>query len=229
MSKQVAVINGPNLNMLGRRETGIYGRLSLDEICSGVETEARKQNVRAEFFQSNSEGELVSYIQSCRDKSDGILLNAGAYTHYSIALRDAIAAVEVPTIEIHISNVFRRESFRHVSVIAPVCIGQICGFGMQGYVLGLHALMDKSLDPGPAYDENALAENRATSKFLVVSGPNMNLLGHRNRNLCNPMPGRPACRGCHQEIWLEQHCGGNHRAQNPDLRQVERCVHVSYR
>ena len=180
MSKQVAVINGPNLNMLGRRETGIYGRLSLDEICSGVETEARKQNVRAEFFQSNSEGELVSYIQSCRDKSDGILLNAGAYTHYSIALRDAIAAVEVPTIEIHISNVFRRESFRHVSVIAPVCIGQICGFGMQGYVLGLHALMDKSLDPGPAYDENALAENRAKSKFLVVSGPNMNLLGARN-------------------------------------------------
>ncbi|MBU8913636.1 MAG: type II 3-dehydroquinate dehydratase [Spirochaetales bacterium] len=147
MTRRVAVINGPNLNMLGKREIGIYGGLSLDQICSSVEAEAKKYNVRTEFFQSNSEGELVSYIQSCRGTFEGILLNAGAYTHYSIALRDAIAAAEVPTIEIHVSNIYKRESFRHVSVIAPVCLGQICGFGMQGYILGFRALMEERLDP----------------------------------------------------------------------------------
>ena len=147
MSKRVAVVNGPNLNMLGKREIGIYGGLSLDDICSNVEAEAKKYGVRTEFFQSNSEGELVSYIQSCRGTHAGILLNAGAYTHYSIALRDAISAAEVPTIEVHISNIYKRESFRHVSVIAPVCLGQICGFGMQGYILALRALMEERLDP----------------------------------------------------------------------------------
>jgi 3-dehydroquinate dehydratase-2 len=147
MSKSVAVVNGPNLNMLGKREIGIYGGMTLDDICASVETEARKYNVRTVFFQSNSEGELVSFIQSCRGSFDGILLNAGAYTHYSVALRDAIGSAEVPTIEVHISNIYKRESFRHVSVIAPVCLGQICGFGMQGYILAFRALMEERLDP----------------------------------------------------------------------------------
>ncbi len=147
MTKQIAVVNGPNLNMLGKREIGIYGGMSLDDVCASVEVEAAKYDVRTEFYQSNSEGELVSYIQSCRGNMDGILLNAGAYTHYSIALRDAIAAAEVPTIEVHISNIYKRESFRHVSVVAPVCLGQICGFGMQGYILAFHALMEERLDP----------------------------------------------------------------------------------
>lgn len=147
MAKRVAVIHGPNLNMLGKREIGIYGGKSMDDINSEVAIEAQHLNVSVEFYQSNGEGELVSYIQECRGVVDGILLNAGAYTHYSIALRDAIAASQVPTVEVHISNIYRRESFRHTSFIAPVCIGQICGFGSQGYVLALRALMDEKLDP----------------------------------------------------------------------------------
>jgi 3-dehydroquinate dehydratase-2 len=147
MSKKVALINGPNLNMLGKREIGIYGGMSLEDICRNVQGEAEKYDVGVQSFQSNSEGELVSYIQQCRETVDGILLNAGAYTHYSIALRDSIAAAEVPTIEVHISNIYKRESFRHVSVIAPVCIGQICGFGMHGYILAFRALMEERLDP----------------------------------------------------------------------------------
>ena len=133
--------------MLGKREIGIYGGMSLDDVCASVEAEARKYGVTTVFFQSNSEGELVSFIQSCRGIMGGILLNAGAYTHYSVALRDAIASAEVPTIEVHISNIYKRESFRHVSVIAPVCLGQICGFGMQGYILAFRALMEERLDP----------------------------------------------------------------------------------
>ena len=147
MTERIAVVNGPNLNMLGKREIGIYGGLSLEDICATIEAEAGNYGVDTTFFQSNSEGELVSFVQSCRGAYGGILLNAGAYTHYSIALRDAIAASEVPTIEVHISNIFKRESFRHVSVIAPVCVGQICGFGRQGYILAFRALMEERLDP----------------------------------------------------------------------------------
>ena len=147
VAKRVAVVHGPNLNMLGKREVGIYGGKSMEEINSEVAAEASGLNVTVEFYQSNCEGELVSYIQQCKGKTDGILLNAGAYTHYSIALRDAIAAAQVPTVEVHISNVYKREPFRHVSVIAPVCIGQICGFGSHGYVLALRALMEERLDP----------------------------------------------------------------------------------
>lgn len=147
MAKRVAVVNGPNLNMLGKREIGIYGGLTLDDVCAKVAAEAKQYGVETEFFQSNSEGELCSFIQSCRGRMDGILLNAGAYTHYSIALRDSIAAAEVPTVEVHVSNIYKRESFRHVSVIAPVCLGQICGLGVEGYILAFHALMEERLDP----------------------------------------------------------------------------------
>jgi 3-dehydroquinate dehydratase-2 len=147
VTKHIAVIHGPNLNMLGKREVGIYGGKSMEGINSDIEAEARKLNVTVEFFQSNGEGELVTFIQQCRGRADGILLNAGAYTHYSVALRDAISAAQVPTVEAHISNIYKREAFRHTSVIAPVCIGQICGFGPYSYILGLRALIEDRLDP----------------------------------------------------------------------------------
>ena len=147
MSGRVTVINGPNLNMLGKREVGIYGGKTLDDICDEISAEAGRLKVSVEFFQSNSEGGLVSRVQQCRGVSDGIILNAGAYTHYSIALRDAIASAQVPTVEVHISNIFKREKFRHVSMIAPVCIGQICGLGSHGYVLALRAIMEDKFEP----------------------------------------------------------------------------------
>ena len=146
MSKHIAVIHGPNLNMLGKREVGIYGGKTLDEINSVIASEARSLKVTVEFYQSNTEGDLVTFIQNCRGKADGILLNAGAYTHYSIALRDAIAAAQVPTVEVHISNIYKREDFRHISTIAPVCIGQVCGFGAFSYILGLRALIEDRLE-----------------------------------------------------------------------------------
>jgi len=145
--KHVAVIHGPNLNMLGKREVGIYGGKTMEDINMDVAEEARNLGVDVEFFQSNSEGELVTFIQQCRGRIDGILLNAGAYTHYSIALRDAISSAQVSTVEVHISNIYKREPFRHVSVIAPVCIGQICGLGSHGYILALRALMEERFDP----------------------------------------------------------------------------------
>ncbi|TFG64411.1 MAG: type II 3-dehydroquinate dehydratase [Spirochaetales bacterium] len=145
--KHIVIIHGPNLNMLGLREIGIYGGKSMEDINSELASEARRLNITIDFFQSNSEGELVTRIQKCRGTADGIVLNAGAYTHYSIALRDAISASQVPAVEIHISNIYKREIFRHTSVIAPVCIGQICGIGPHGYILALHALMDQKHDP----------------------------------------------------------------------------------
>ena len=177
MPKQVAVVNGPNINMLGKREISVYGALSLDDICRRVEEEADRYGVRTVFFQSNSEGALVSYIQSCRDTTDGILLNAGAYTHYSIALRDAISACEVPTVEIHVSNVYRRESFRHRSVIASVCLGQICGFGVQSYLLGFRALMNEQPEAPEEHGRADTASSKASTKMLVVSGPDPGFQG----------------------------------------------------
>jgi 3-dehydroquinate dehydratase-2 len=132
--------------MLGKREVGIYGGKSMDDINADVASEAARLDVTVEFYQNNGEGELVTYVQQCRGRVDGILLNAGAYTHYSVALRDAISAAQVPTVEAHISNIFRREVFRHTSVIAPVCIGQICGFGPYSYILGLRALIEDRLE-----------------------------------------------------------------------------------
>ncbi len=146
MGKHIAVIQGPNLNMLGKRELGIYGSNTLEDINSAIAAEARKLKVTVEFFQSNTEGEIVTFIQKCRGRADGIIMNAGAFTHYSVALRDAIAAAEVPTVEAHISNIYRREPFRHVSMIAPVCIGQVCGLGTFSYIVGLRALIEDRLD-----------------------------------------------------------------------------------
>lgn len=141
MPTTIAVIHGPNLNLLGKREVGIYGGQTMEDINADVASAARNLGVDVEFYQSNSEGDLVTYIQNCLGRVAGIVINAGAYTHYSIAVRDAIAAVKIPTAEVHISNIYQREPFRHTSVIAPVCIGQISGFGGYGYVLALQALV----------------------------------------------------------------------------------------
>ncbi len=136
----VLVLHGPNLNLLGQREPGIYGSLSLAEINRQLEAEGQKLAVKVFAMQSNHEGVLVDAIHDALGKHQGILINAGAYTHTSVALRDAIAAVNIPTVEVHLSNIYKREQFRHHSYIAPIAIGQISGFGAQSYILGLRAL-----------------------------------------------------------------------------------------
>ena len=139
---KILFLNGPNLNLLGQREPGIYGRLSLTEIEKQVRQRAKQLGVEVEFRQSNLEGELVSWIQQAVGVFGAIVLNAGAYTHTSIALRDAISATGIATIEIHLSNIHAREKFRHRSMIAGVCIGQISGFGAGSYILGLEAAVN---------------------------------------------------------------------------------------
>ena len=142
--KRILILNGPNLNMLGTREPTIYGSTTLDDINEILRARAAQLNVdEIAFLQSNIEGELVTAIQNARDRYDFILLNAGAFTHYSIALRDAISSVDVPVIEIHISNVHAREEFRHHSVIAPVVLGQVVGFGVDSYLAALDLAVRK--------------------------------------------------------------------------------------
>jgi 3-dehydroquinate dehydratase-2 len=136
---KVLFLNGPNLNLLGTREPDVYGRLTLADIEAKVRERAAQLKVAVDFRQSNQEGELVGWIQEAKGSFDVIVVNAAAYTHTSVALRDAISAVGVPTIEIHLSNIHAREEFRHKSLIAPVCRGQICGFGSKSYILGLEA------------------------------------------------------------------------------------------
>jgi 3-dehydroquinate dehydratase-2 len=137
----ILVLHGPNLNLLGQREPGIYGSITLAEINCLLEAEGQKLQAAVSAFQSNHEGAIVDAIHAAVGQHQGILINAGAYTHTSVALRDAIAAVNLPTVEVHLSNIYRREAFRHQSFIAPVAIGQISGFGVESYRLGLHALV----------------------------------------------------------------------------------------
>ncbi len=138
---KVLIINGPNLNLLGEREPGTYGSESYRNICGMLEDKAAEMGFSCcECFQSNHEGEIIDKIHAARLEFSGIVLNAGAYTHYSYAIRDAIAAVKIPVIEVHMSNIHKREEFRRTSVISPVCAGQIAGFGSESYVLGLYAL-----------------------------------------------------------------------------------------
>ena len=139
---RILFLNGPNLNLLGHREPEVYGRLTLSDIETKIRERARELKMNIEFRQSNLEGDLVEWIQQAKGKFDVIVLNAAAYTHTSVALRDAIAAIGVPTIEIHLSNVHAREEFRHKSLIAPVCWGQIIGFGANSYLLALEASLN---------------------------------------------------------------------------------------
>lgn len=137
---KVLVVHGPNLNMLGQRETEVYGDVDLKEIDKRIKKEADALSLEVESFQSNDEGELVSKIQEANEEFDALILNPAAFTHYSIAIRDAVAAVKVPVIEVHLSNIFAREEFRHKSVISAVSKGVISGFGPDSYILGLKAL-----------------------------------------------------------------------------------------
>ncbi len=139
---KILIIHGPNLNLLGKREPQIYGNTTLEEINSLLKKEADALEVQVEFFQSNSEGEIVTGIQEAMGKFDGIVINPGAYTHTSIAIRDAIIGIGIPTVEVHISNIYRREDFRKNSFISDVALGVISGFGGNSYLLGLRGLVD---------------------------------------------------------------------------------------
>ena len=143
---KILFLNGPNLNLLGQREPEVYGRATLSDIEAKVRERAAQMKVGVDFRQTNLEGELVGWIQQAKGQFDVIVINAAAYTHTSIALRDAISAVGVPTIEIHLSNIHAREEFRHKSLIAPVCWGQITGFGQKSYILALEASVDVKVD-----------------------------------------------------------------------------------
>lgn len=136
---KVLVIHGPNLNLLGTRETNIYGQKTLGDINMAVKAEAKSLGVEADFVQSNHEGVIIDKIHAARTDYNAIVINPGAFTHYSIAIRDAIKSVDIPTVEVHLSNIHAREEFRSKSVIAPVCIGQVSGFGANSYILGLRA------------------------------------------------------------------------------------------
>lgn len=139
--KKVLILNGPNLNLLGKRQPEIYGRLTLAEIEQQIRSLAKEIGAEIDFRQSNSEGELVTWIQDAANRFDAIVINPAAYTHTSLAMRDAISAVGIPTVEIHISNIHKREPFRHHSYIAEVAVGQIVGFGADSYLLGLRAAL----------------------------------------------------------------------------------------
>jgi 3-dehydroquinate dehydratase-2 len=142
MAKPIYVLNGPNLNMLGLREPAVYGRESLSDVAKRAQGRAKALGLAIEFRQSNAEGELISWIQEARDKAQGIILNAGAYSHTSIALLDALQAAELPVIEVHLSNIFRREAYRRHSYVSLAAKGVICGLGPKGYELALEAMAD---------------------------------------------------------------------------------------
>ncbi len=147
MSLKILIIHGPNLNLLGKREPGVYGSMTMEQINDRLQAHAAETGFELKALQSNSEGALVDAIQDAGEWADGIVINAGAYTHTSIALRDAISSVALPAVEVHLSNVHAREPFRHKSHIAPVCLGTIAGFGWRSYLLGLDGLL-AHLDAG---------------------------------------------------------------------------------
>lgn len=147
---KLMVINGPNLNMLGVREKGVYGVQSYDTLCKYIQDQAQDRDISVTLLQSNCEGEIINFIQRAWfEQCDGIVINPGAYTHYSYAIHDALKGTEIPAVEIHLSNIHQREEFRHKSVTAPACVGQICGFGFHGYAMAMDALLEKIGREGP--------------------------------------------------------------------------------
>lgn len=140
--KKILVIHGPNLNLLGEREPGVYGSDTYESINKEIVARAESNSLECDIFQSNHEGEIIDKLHEARKIYDGIVINAGAYTHYSYAIRDAISAIKIPVIEVHMSNIHKREEFRHHSVISPVCVGQIAGFGKASYFLAVDALAE---------------------------------------------------------------------------------------
>lgn len=138
----ILVLHGPNLNLLGARERSVYGQATLKSVNAAISRTAKREGVRVHIRQSNQEGELVTWIQEARGRFDGLLINPAGYTHTSVAIRDAISAAEVPTVEVHLSNIYKREPFRHHSFIAPVAVGQVSGFGAAGYLLGLQGVIE---------------------------------------------------------------------------------------
>ncbi|WP_298531661.1 type II 3-dehydroquinate dehydratase [uncultured Ruminococcus sp.] len=142
MINKILVIHGPNLNLLGEREPGVYGNTSIDVLNDNIIDRAKEQGMQCEIFQSNHEGAIIDKLHAARTTFDAVIINAGAYTHYSYAIRDAIAAIKIPCIEVHISNVFARDEFRSKSVISEVCRGTICGFGFGSYYLAVQALAE---------------------------------------------------------------------------------------
>ncbi len=143
MTKKILLLHGPNLNLLGTREPDVYGSLTLEQINRIAEAHARRHDVELRAEQSNHEGALIDILHAARNWADGAVFNPGAYTHTSIALRDAISATALPVVEVHLSNVHAREPFRHVSMLAPVCVGQVVGFGWRSYLLGIDGLLGK--------------------------------------------------------------------------------------
>lgn len=139
---KIGIINGPNLNMLGKRDQKIYGNLTLEEMNCKIKSFAEKEGIELIIMQSNFEGEIIKFIQQNASRLNGLIINPAAYTHYSYAIADALRDCSIPVIEVHLSNIFSREDFRGKSVTAPACIGQIAGFGCQSYILAIHALQD---------------------------------------------------------------------------------------
>ena len=140
--RKILVIHGPNLNLLGTREPEIYGKMTLKEINANLNKYAKNKKISLKIVQTNWEGKIIDLIQKARGKFDGIIINPAAYTHYSIAIYDTILAVGIPTVEVHLSNIYKREEFRRKSVITPACVGQICGFGWRSYILAIEALIE---------------------------------------------------------------------------------------
>jgi 3-dehydroquinate dehydratase II len=140
--KKILIVHGPNLNLLGKREPAVYGTATLAEINKQLQQKAKALKVAVVTFQSNHEGEIIDTLQKQAAALSGILINPGAFTHYSLAIRDCLAAIALPVVEVHLSNIYRREDFRHTSVIAPVAVGQVAGFGAQSYLHGLELLVN---------------------------------------------------------------------------------------